>query len=171
MKNRKININYIIGIVIISFVILFVIMGTVGTPYNPNEMNASLKNASPSIEHLFGTDNFGRDILSRVMVGTKTTFLVALFTVLIGGSIGTVVGALTGYYGGLFDEVLMRINDGLASFPSILLALVVVSIIGPGTYNIILALGILFIPSFARIVRSEFISLKEIGRASCRERV
>ncbi|NLJ90048.1 MAG: ABC transporter permease [Clostridiales bacterium] len=136
-------------------------MGIFWTPYDPNGMSAALKNSPPSLAHLFGTDNFGRDILSRVMVGAKTTFLVAFFTVLIGASIGTIIGALTGYYGGLFDEVLMRLNDGLASFPSILLALVFVSIIGTGKYNIILALGVLFIPSYARIIRSEFITLKE----------
>jgi peptide/nickel transport system permease protein len=161
VRRRKRNINFTLGLIIISFVIIFVIMGALWTPYDPNGMSASLKNSPPSFNHLFGTDNFGRDILSRVMVGAKTTFIVAFFTVLIGASIGTVIGALTGYYGGLFDEVLMRINDGLASFPSILLALVFVSIIGTGKYNIILALGVLFIPSYARIVRSEFITLKE----------
>ena len=161
MRRRKRNINFTLGLIIISFVIIFVIIGALWTPYDPNGMSASLKNSPPSFNHLFGTDNFGRDILSRVMVGAKTTFIVAFFTVLIGASIGTVIGVLTGYYGGLFDEVLMRINDGLASFPSILLALVFVSIIGTGKYNIILALGVLFIPSYARIVRSEFITLKE----------
>ena len=89
------------------------------------------------------------------------TGLVAVSTVAIGGGIGTVIGAVTGYYGGIVDEVIMRINDALNGFPSILLALVIVSIAGPGKYNVIMALGILFIPSFARIVRSEYISLKE----------
>lgn len=161
MRKRKKNINFILGLIIICFVIVFVIMGGFWTPHDPNEMSAVLKNSPPSFEHLFGMDNFGRDILSRVMVGAKTTFIVAFFTVFIGAGIGILIGALTGYYGGLFDEILMRINDGLASFPSILLALVFVSIIGTGTYNIILALGVLFIPSYARIIRSEFITLKE----------
>ncbi len=161
MRKRKKNINFILGLIIICFVIVFVIMGGFWTPHDPNEMSAVLKNSPPSFEHLFGMDNFGRDILSRVMVGAKTTFIVAFFTVSIGAGIGILIGALTGYYGGLFDEILMRINDGLASFPSILLALVFVSIIGTGTYNIILALGVLFIPSYARIIRSEFITLKE----------
>ena len=161
MRRRKKNISFYLGLIIISLVIIFVVMGIFWTPYDPNGMSAALKNSPPSLAHLFGTDNFGRDILSRVMVGAKTTFLVAFFTVLIGASIGTIIGALTGYYGGLFDEVLMRLNDGLASFPSILLALVFVSIIGTGKYNIILALGVLFIPSYARIIRSEFITLKE----------
>jgi len=161
VRRRKKNISFYLGLIIISLVIIFVVMGIFWTPYDPNGMSAALKNSPPSLAHLFGTDNFGRDILSRVMVGAKTTFLVAFFTVLIGASIGTIIGALTGYYGGLFDEVLMRLNDGLASFPSILLALVFVSIIGTGKYNIILALGVLFIPSYARIIRSEFITLKE----------
>ncbi len=160
MKKRKKNIYSILGIIIILFVIIFVIMGVIWTPHDPNAMNSDLKGIAPNASHVFGTDNFGRDILSRVMVGAKTTFIVALFTVIIGAGIGTIIGALTGYYGGILDEVLMRINDGLASFPSILLALVFVSLIGTGTYNIILALGILFIPSFARIIRSEYIILK-----------
>ena len=105
MRRRKININFTLGLIIISFVIIFVIMGALWTPYDPNGMSASLKNSPPSFNHLFGTDNFGRDILSRVMVGAKTSFIVDFFTVLIGASIGTVIGVLTGYYGGLFDEV------------------------------------------------------------------
>lgn len=132
------------------------------TPYDPNEMNGSIKNIAPNFGHPFGTDNFGRDILSRVMAGAKTTFFVALLTVAIGATAGTFIGALTGYYGGWIDEILMRINDCVTSFPSILLALVFVSILGPGKYNIIMALGIIFIPSFARVVRSEFITLKQM---------
>ena len=104
----------------------------------------------------------GRDILSRVMEGAGTTFFVGILTVLIGAFFGSLIGAVTGYFGGIVDEVVMRINDCIASFPSILLALVFVSVIGPGKYNIILALGILFIPSFARVMRSEFIRQKEM---------
>ena len=125
-------------------------------------MNGAIKNLAPNSFHPFGTDNFGRDIISRVMAGAKTTFFVALLTVTIGATVGTFIGALTGYYGGWIDEILMRINDCVTSFPSILLALVFVSILGPGKYNIIMALGIIFIPSFARVVRSEFITLKQM---------
>lgn len=155
------NIRFKVGIILVSFVLLISIVGIFYTPYDPNGMNGLLKNHPPSLAHPFGTDNFGRDILSRVMSGSKTTFLVAIFTIFIGGTVGTIIGALTGYYGGILDEVLMRINDVITSIPSILLALILVSIIGPGTYNVIIALGIIFIPSFARIVRSEFIALRE----------
>ncbi|MDF2586482.1 MAG: hypothetical protein K0S41_323 [Anaerocolumna sp.] len=162
MRNRKLNSNFLIGIIILSLVLLFVLVGMFYTPYDPNEMNGAIKNAAPSLKHPFGTDNFGRDIVSRVMTGAKTTFFVAILTVAIGAIGGTIVGAITGYYGGWLDEVLMRINDGLTSFPSILLALVMVSILGPGKYNVIIALGIIFIPSFARVVRSEYITLKQM---------
>lgn len=158
---KKININVIIGGFIISIVLLLVLVGIVYTPYDPNEMNGLIKNMAPSFSHPFGTDNFGRDILSRVMAGAKTTFFVAVMTVGIGAVVGTFIGAITGYYGGWLDEVIMRLNDGLTSFPSILLALIMVSILGTGKYNVIIALGIIFIPSFARVVRSEFISLKQ----------
>ncbi len=160
-KTKTNNLNFIIGIAIISFVLLFIIVGLFYTPYDPNGMDVTAKNMAPSLSHPFGTDNFGRDVLSRVMEGGRTTFFVALSTVAIGASFGTLLGAFTGYYGGWLDEILMRINDGLASFPSILLALIVVSLIGPGKYNIIVALGIIFIPSFARVIRSEYITLKE----------
>lgn len=162
MKKAKINnLNFIIGIAIISFILLFIIVGLFYTPYDPNAMDGTVKNMAPSLSHPFGTDNFGRDVLSRVMEGGRTTFFVALLTVAIGAFFGTLLGAFTGYYGGWLDEILMRFNDGLASFPSILLALIVVSLIGPGKYNVIIALGIIFIPSFARVVRSEYITLKE----------
>jgi peptide/nickel transport system permease protein len=154
--------SFIIGSVLIGLILVFVIVGIFYTPYDPNEMNGLLKNASPSLGHLFGTDNFGRDIFSRCMEGARTTLFVALITVLIGTIFGIIIGAISGYFGGLLDEILMRIIDVLLAFPSILLALVFVSVFGTGTYNIILALGILFIPSFARVVRSEFITLKEL---------
>lgn len=155
------KIQFTIGISLVSFVLIICVVGLFYTPFDPNEMNGLIKNQAPSMTHLFGTDNFGRDILSRVMSGAGTTFIVAVSTVMIGSVVGTVVGAITGYYGGIIDEILMRMNDLVTSFPSVLLALVVVSVIAPGKYNVIIALGIIFIPSFARIVRSEFITLKE----------
>ena len=123
--------------------------------YSPNAMDFS-RLLPPSAAHPMGTDKFGRDILSRVMVGAGDTLLIALGTVAIGTVVGTLVGALTGWYGGWVDEVLMRLNDALASFPSILILLVLVSLLGGGREHMTLALGIVFIPSYARIVRSEF---------------
>ena len=162
MRKHKHNVNYYIGLTLVLLVALMVLVGFVYTPYDPNAMDGAAMNQSPSLKHWFGTDYFGRDILSRVMKGAGTTFFIAINTVLIGGVIGTIVGAVTGYYGGKVDEIIMRINDGIASFPSILLALIFVSIIGTGKYPVILALGIIFIPSFARVVRSEFIKMKSM---------
>lgn len=161
--HKKKDINLIIGLILTGIVLAMVIVGIFWTPYDPLEMSLALKSKAPSLSHVFGTDNYGRDIFSRIMSGTGTTFFVAISTVLIGTFFGTIIGLVSGYFGGWFDEIVMRINDMLTAFPSILLALIFVSLIGPGKYNIILALGILFIPSFARIVRSEMIRLKELN--------
>ena len=161
MKRTK-DINFILGCIMVAVVITVLLVGIFYTPYDPGQMDRTVKIQAPSFSHLLGTDNFGRDILSRIMEGGQITFLVAFCTVIIGGGVGTLIGAITGYYGGIVDEILMRFNDALASFPSILLALVIVSIMDLGKLNVILALGIAFIPSFARVVRSEFITLKEM---------
>lgn len=161
MKKKK-NYNLIIGLIITAFFLLTAIVGHFWTPYNPTAMNASSVNLVPCLEHPMGTDNFGRDILSRVMNGSGNTFFVAVCTVLIGGSLGILIGAVTGYFGGWLDHIVMRFNDILLSFPSVLLALIFLSFLGPGKYNVILALGILFVPSFARIVRSEVIRCREL---------
>lgn len=150
-----------IGMIMMGAILLFVLVGMFYTPYNPTEMNAAVKNMPPSFKHWFGTDNFGRDILSRVMDGSKATFVIAFCTVVIGCLIGSIIGAVTGYFGGVVDTVIMRINDVLLSFPYILLGLVIISLLGIGKYKIIIAMGILFIPGFARVVRSEFVTQKE----------
>ena len=148
--------------------LVLAIVGFFWTPYSTTAMSASERFVGPSLRHLFGTDNFGRDIFSRVMKGMGTTILISSLVVLIAGSVGILVGALTGYFGGIVDEVIMRFTDAVNGFPSILLALVVISVLGTGRQNLILSLAIVFMPSFVRIVRSEFIRLRDadyIGRA------
>ena len=152
-----------IGLAITAVITAMALVGCFWTPYAPTAMSGSEKFAAPSLRHLFGTDNFGRDIFSRVMVGARTTFFISACTVTIGAVVGTLVGALTGYFGGLVDELLMRVNDAVTAFPSILLALVVIAVLGPGKWNVIWVLGILFIPSFARIVRGEFARCKHLN--------
>ena len=152
---KKKNTFLRVGLVLTALVVGFIVLGLFWTPYSPNAMDFS-RLLPPSAAHPMGTDKFGRDILSRVMVGAGDTLLIALGTVAIGTVVGTLVGALTGWYGGWVDEVLMRLNDALASFPSILILLVLVSLLGGGREHMTLALGIVFIPSYARIVRSEF---------------
>ena len=160
IKYNKTNIRLIIGISLLALIVLLVVFSLIVEIYDPNEVNYSEMLKKPTLKHLFGTDDYGRDIYTRVMRGAATTFGISLFTVAMGAVVGTVIGALTGYFGGIIDEILMRVNDCLASFPSILLALVVVSLLDKGTWNICIALGIVFIPSFARIMRAEFLKEK-----------
>lgn len=156
------NRSLLLGSIITAFVILLVIVGVFACPYDPNEMNASLKLAGVSFKHIMGCDNFGRDIFSRLIVGMKMTLLIAFGVVLIGVLVGIVIGAFTGYFGGIADEVLMRFNDAVLAFPSILLALVFIAVLGSGTYQVMIALGVVFVPSFARIVRGEFLKCKDL---------
>ena len=152
------------GIILAAAMGLLILVGLVWTPYDPTAISVGPKVDPPSWRHLLGTDNFGRDILSRVMQGAGTTFAIGAATVAIGAVCGTAIGALTGYFGGIADEILMRLGDTLTAFPSILLALVVISLLGPGNkYNVILALGLVFIPSFARVTRTAFAGLRDVN--------
>ena len=164
MLLQKKNTSFRIGLTIAVIMAALALIGYVWTPYDPVAIAGSQKFLPPSLRHLFGTDNFGRDIFSRVMAGMGTTFFISLCTVAIGAVCGTVLGAVTGYFGGIVDDVLMRLGDVLTAFPSILLALVVISLLGPGkTRNVILALGLVFIPSFARMARGTYAGLREVN--------
>ena len=159
MKKKK-NRILIVGLVLTGIMLAAALLGAFWTPYVPTAMKYG-RFQPPTLAHLFGTDNFGRDIFSRVLKGMGITLSIALGTVSIGAVIGTVVGAVTGYFGGWMDEALMRLNDAVTAFPSFLLALLVVSLLGPGKkYSVVLALGLVFIPSFARVMRTEFRALR-----------
>ncbi len=132
------------------------VLGCFWTPYDPGAMDSLSKALPPCPAHWMGTDNFGRDIFSRALQGMGATLFISLCVVAISGAAGTAIGAVTGYFGGWGDEILMRICDAITAFPSILLALVILAILGPGKWNVIGVLGILFIPSFARVARGEF---------------
>jgi ABC-type dipeptide/oligopeptide/nickel transport systems, permease components len=161
-KRKKYPPNFVIGAAITGVMLLLILMSFFYTPYDITKMDSASKLVAPSLLHLMGCDNFGRDIFSRVLKGMENTFVIALLTVMIGTVGGVMIGAFTGYFGGWLDEVLMRIIDVVFAFPSILLALVFVSIFGTGRYNVVAALGVAFIPSFARIVRGEFIKYREM---------
>ena len=160
LKKLKKNPYMIAGLIITGLIVLMVIVGLFWMPYEPTKMNASEKLQGISVKHIMGTDNMGRDVFSRVMYGSRITLLIALGTVTIGVVLGTIIGALTGYFGGLLDEVVMRIIDAMFAFPSILLALVIVSVFGTGWAQLLMSLGIAFIPSYARIVRGEVLRCK-----------
>lgn len=151
------------GCIITAVLFSMILLSAFWTPYDPSAMSGAEKLLPPSLAHWMGTDNFGRDIFSRVMKGAGTTLVIALCTVAIGGGCGLIAGSLTGYFGGRVDAVLMRFNDAMTAFPSILLGLVFVSVLGPGTYNVILALGIVFIPSFTRMARSAYAACRDVN--------
>ena len=157
--------NYFLisGSIISALMAALILVGFVWTPYGTTEMSGREKFMPPCLSHPLGTDNFGRDLLSRIMEGAGSTFLIALCVVLIGGIIGTIIGCLTGYFGGAADLILMRVCDAITAFPSILLALVLIAVIGMGKYQITVILGILFIPSVARVVRGDVAKQKNLN--------
>ncbi len=146
----KWNKYFVAGLLMTGLAVFLGILGLFWTPYSTTAMSAAEKFAPPSLRHLFGTDNFGRDIFSRVMQGLGTTVTISSLVVLFSGGIGILLGALTGYFGGLLDEAVMRVTDA-----------VIISILGSGRQNVILSLGIVFVPSYVRIVRGEFIRLRD----------
>ena len=153
---RRRNVSLIGGATLTAALLLIVVAGNFVQPFGPTEISAGPRLDSPSLTHLLGTDHMGRDVFSRVLAGAGTTLLVALGAVSIGALGGLFVGAVTGYFGGWLDELVMRVSDGLTAFPSVLLALVVMSFTERGMWNVVWVLGILFIPSFARVARGEF---------------
>jgi len=158
---RKWNKYLTAGLLMTGIAVLLGVVGFFWTPYSTTAMSAAEKFQPPSLRHLFGTDNYGRDIFSRVMQGLGATISISSLVVLFSGAMGILLGALTGYFGGLADEIVMRITDALNGFPSILLTLVIISVLGSGRQNVIISLGLVFIPSYVRIVRSEFIRLRD----------
>ncbi|MCL2320399.1 MAG: ABC transporter permease, partial [Treponema sp.] len=129
-------------------------------PYDYNAMDSANRFSPPGWGHLLGTDNFGRDVFSRIMAGAKYTLLTALFTVAGSAAAGSALGMLSGFAGGIWDEMIMRLMDALSSFPGILLALVMVSLLGNSSATLVIALLILFIPGFTRIMRSGMLQYK-----------
>lgn len=164
-KNKRVKLY--IGIVLTGIVVLMMLAGIFCTPYDPMKMDAALKFSGISLKHPMGCDQFGRDIFSRVLVGVRETMLVAGAVVLIGTVLGIVFGTICGYFGGWLDEVLMRFNDALLAFPSVLLALLIIGLTGGGRNSLILALGIAFVPSFARIIRGEVLRIRNLDYVQC----
>ncbi|MCS1382259.1 ABC transporter permease [Lysinibacillus sphaericus] len=161
VKRYMKNINLLIGLLVIVGFLLVMITSFFYTPYDVNMMNIPEKLHSPSSKYLFGTDEFGRDIFSRMMKGTQTAFAVGLLTVIIGTSFGILIGGLAGFLGGWVDELFMRLMDALMAFPGIILALMLVAVFGPGVVNTAIALGVIAIPAIARIARSGFVQQRD----------
>lgn len=149
------------GIIWLFLIVLMAVFPEAIAPYDPQATAIENSLAGPSVEHPLGTDQFGRDVLSRAIFGARVSVLVGFLTVVIAGSIGIPMGVIAGYFGGWIEDVIMRIVDGILSFPSILLAFVIVALLGSGIFNVIFALGLIYSTSFARVARGSTLAIME----------
>ncbi|MBM4309243.1 MAG: ABC transporter permease [Deltaproteobacteria bacterium] len=155
------NINFTIGFLITLIILLTALLSFVFTPFDPNRMNLSERFEAPGRYHWLGTDQYGRDILSRVMKGAVNSIIVGLVAVSIGLVFGIFLGSLAAFYKRWMDEVIMRVSDVLYGFPAVLSAILITSILGPGVINSMIAIGIFNIPIFARLTRATSLSIWE----------
>lgn len=159
-----------VGLVLIAAIILVAIFAPLIAPYDPLEQNIVARLEPPSAEFLLGTDSYGRDVLSRLIYGTRISLTVGFVAILIAMSIGSTIGILAGYIGGIFDQIVMGLLDVMLSFPTLLLGLMIAAMLGASLENLIIAIAITEIAPFARIARAPTIALKqrdfvEAGRA------
>lgn len=150
----------VLGSVIILSLGLVALFGRQLAPYDPVGMDFGARFAPPSVEHPFGTDEFGRDVFSRILYGAAVSFQVAFIAVSISATLGVFLGAMAGFYGGWLDEIIMRLMDILFAFPAVLLAITVMAILGRGIENAMIAIAIVYIPIFARVARGAVLSVR-----------
>lgn len=151
-----------IGFAIVALFAVAAIIAELGlAPYDPLEQNRIARLQGPSSAHVFGTDLFGRDVLSRLMIGISQSFTVSFLSVSAAATAGTILGLIAAWFGGLWDGVVMRFMDVLLAFPAILLALLIIAIVGPSDWTSILAIAIVYTPIFTRVVRGPALSLKQ----------
>jgi peptide/nickel transport system permease protein len=143
------------------FIVVMTLLSSFWVPYNYNSMDHENRFSSPSVKHILGTDNFGRDIFSRIMAGSRNSLLLAVCTVTGAAAAGSILGLLAGYLGGITGGIIMRIIDTLSSFPGILLALLFVAVMDNSQLTLFIALLILFIPSYTRVMRTGAIQYRE----------
>lgn len=150
-----------IGLVIIAANILVAVFAPWIATHDPLKVDVRYQAVPASAEFLFGTDEYGRDIFSRVVYGTRISLYISFLSVFLAAAVGMALGATAGYYGRWIDNLIMRVMDAIMSFPAILLAIGIMAVAGGQLYNVVLALGVVYIPRFARIVRGSVLSLKE----------
>ena len=160
-KMFKSNYLFTFGVIICLFWIIMAIIAPFVAPYDPVVQDMTLRLKAPSAAHIFGTDNFGRDIFSRVIYGGRYSLLAGCLTVVIAGCIGTIYGAIAGYVGGAVDNVMMRLSEMILSFPSLILAMIINAVMGSNLFNTMFALVIVAWPSYARVMRSVVLSVRE----------
>ncbi|ALX83658.1 peptide ABC transporter permease [Achromobacter xylosoxidans] len=153
--------NALIGGGLLLGLVALALLGLVWTPYDPLKLDLSLRLQAPGARHWLGTDEFGRDVLSRLIIGASTSLWISLLSVAVALGCGTLIGMLAGYLRGWTDRILMMFNDALLAFPGILLALGIMAVLGASQYSIVLALGMAYTPSVVRVVRGSVLSLRE----------
>jgi peptide/nickel transport system permease protein len=157
----RLRANTAIGGALMALLLATAVTAAFWTPFDPLRVNLRARLQPPSSVHWLGTDEFGRDVLSRVMAGAGTSVVVAMSTVALAVGIGLVVGCVAGYLRGWTDRIIMAINDALLAFPGILLALAVMIVVGANKFGLVVALGLAYIPSVARVVRATVLSIRE----------
>ncbi|MHB1416694.1 MAG: ABC transporter permease [Chloroflexota bacterium] len=150
-----------VGIIVVVGLGLLALTADLVSPYSPAYQDYTAVLLAPSAAHWMGTDELGRDVLSRVIHGSRVSLQVGLVAVGIATVAGIVIGLVAGYWGGLVDEALMRVVDSIYSFPAILLALAITAALGPGIVNVMIAVGVVYVPVFARLVRAQALSVRE----------
>ncbi len=155
------NLFFSVGVIMFSICILMAIFAPLLEPYDPIAQDLSVRFQPPSRDHLFGTDDFGRDILSRVIAGSRISMSAGVLTVIIALVIGAVYGAIAGYIGGTLDDIMMRMSELIKSFPPLVLAMLIAATLGPGIKNTLIAMVVVWWPNYARVMRSVVISIKE----------
>lgn len=151
-----------VGLTVFGLVVAAAIVGPYAAPYDPTAQSFVHQLQPPSAEHLFGTDEFGRDIFSRVLYGTRLAIEVGIIADGIALAVGVFIGLLAGYFGGWWDTILMRTVDVMLAFPYLLLAMMVIAALGPGLDKAMIAIGIVYVPQYARIVRGSVLSVKNL---------
>lgn len=155
------NRSLMAGLVILAVIILVAVLAPWISPFDPNDQDPVLSLGAPSAEHWFGTDFFGRDVLSRVIWGARVSLFVGAVSTAISMLVGGTIGIVSGYLGGRFDQTVMAVMDVLLSFPQLIMGLIIVALLGANLGDLILAIAITAVPPFARVARGPTLSLKE----------
>lgn len=150
-----------VGAVIVGVALLAAVIGPALTPFDPASQELALRLAAPSLAHPFGLDELGRDILARVLAGARISFLVGFTVVIVSSVVGTLLGAVAGYFGGRVDDLISRVVDTLLAFPGLLLAIALVAVLGPSLANVLFALTIIGWVGYARLVRGQVLRARE----------
>lgn len=151
-----------ISLIIFLFFVAIAIFPSLFAPFNPITMDSDSLLQGPTAKHWFGTDQFGRDIFSRIVFGIQNSLQIAILSIILASAVGTLLGVIAGYFGSIADMVIMRFIDAMFAFPSLIFALFIIALFGASVQNLIIAIGLVYIPIFARTIRGSTISVREL---------